>query len=197
MKQFILFLTLFSLFSCKNERKEIDVLRDSFGYNGYPYEFGDLIPIHIKCKGLKDSVLTVIYNSSLYDDLKMNMDIMDYVTFAELVTNRIHKYGYIEVDSTLFKEYKKYPLKRDAEVDSIYQSSGIKGLLTQYLEDKRQCYRTGIPYEKLEYIAYLLFQNRIPSFEIDDGVSLRIAVSFYARDDEEELKELIGVTDDE
>ena len=188
MKQITLLLLLFSLFSCRNERKEIDVLRDSFGYNGFPYEYGDLVPVHVKCKELKDSVLIVTYNSSLYLDLKMNMKIMDYVTFAELVTNRIHKYGYIEVDSTLFKEYKKYPLKRDAEVDSIYQSSGIKGLLTQYLEDT---------YEKLEYIAYLLFQNRIPSFEIDDGVSLRIAVSFYARDDEEELKELIGVKDDE
>ena len=196
MKQITLLLLLFSLFSCKNERKEIDVLRDSFGYNGFPYEYGDLVPVHVKCKELKDSVLIVTYNSSLYLDLKMNMKIMDYVTFAELVTNRIHKYGYIEVDSTLFKEYKKYPLKRDAEVDSIYQSSDIKGLLKQYVNN-RQYYHREIPYEKLEYIAYLLFQHRIPSFDVDDSIDTPIMVSFYARDDEEELKKLIGATDDE
>lgn len=121
---------------------------------GFPSR--NLFPVRLKCIG-KNEEFWYITDRVTLEYFFMGIRLYEQVV-AKGIAHSMEKDGYIAVDSTVFKALKPYAVMKDAQVDSIYASGGIKGLLQAYIGPIGL---GGIPLPKRDYLIYILFKHRI------------------------------------
>ena len=185
-KILLMLIVLCMAVSCKDQRKEFSLLRDSLSYGNIysgPMRF---FPLKLHCRETNDTIWSITSGGSLYNQL--NISFCAYETFAELLADKVEKNGYLTVDSILFNLYRQYAIEKDVVIDSIYQEQGVRGILENYITKDGELAASTI--KKVDYLLFLLYQHRILC-DLGPDPAFVMFVYFYATGKEEEYMKVL------
>lgn len=170
----ILFLLAIGIFpmacSYKGDVLKETLLNDEFWYTG-----GILFPVKVALWGeLKEDTICIVTTSySLWNSINIR-GLIKSDDFPYLLYNIMEETnGYLNVNKQLFLELQKSKIERVPEVDSIYNSTGINGILSHYLKSTGELLNmTNIE----NYIIYLCYQHNIYFRLFEDETGPRIFI---------------------
>ncbi len=151
------------LFSCKNQK--VDALYHAVTASYFNENPDIVIPICYQ----EDSLYIVNTSVNLYNEL--NMKICSLKEFQEKLYRLIINHEYLEVSESYFKVLEQRKIQRINRIDSVYQKTGIKGVIRKFTSENgalfsldSEVYKEDCPLsdcKDMNYVIYLCFQHNL------------------------------------